>query len=278
VNVLVGSLQVLTGSIVLFPAYFSVVPGFHPDLSRAQGSFEDPLVFALFLIASVAALPSVRTMISRTLFAALVVVGLLESGSRSGLLLGVPVTISVLLLTAKFRLSHVISLAALGGVFSYAVVLGLADKTLTRFETAQRSSNLRQEAYSYIGSHLGEYLITGGGYASSFALKNSGTIRSSLENGYLMLAVDIGIIAALVYLFVQLRVVSQSLASRQSLPSALGAIAAIGMASTFSSIATRSSALVVVWMAVCMAMLGRSCSCQPHEPELPPLRADTRTL
>ena len=62
-----------------------------------------------------------------------------------------------------------------------------------RFANDAGSNADRQAAYGYLFSHLGEYLFLGGGFGSSFSLKNSQVIPSSFENAYAMLVVDIGL-------------------------------------------------------------------------------------
>jgi hypothetical protein len=247
-NSLLSIGQVLAGEVWPYTRYREMYQAdFKQGAVRTSGTTDHPLVLSLLLATSLPLVVAVRRVLLTYLLAVLIVVGLLQSGSRAGLVLAVLGFSAAVLMSGKPQprlLALYVATAASGA----ALFLGsLGRNVAERFVYDSGSTSDRADAYEYLVAHLGEYLFFGGGYGSSFALKNTRVIPSSFENAYVMLAVDVGLIAALTFLVVQLSVLRRGW--RLGVPRYVlwSAVTAMVTSATFSSFAVTSASMVLVW-------------------------------
>jgi hypothetical protein len=270
-NVALSGLQVWLERVWPFDTFRRAYQSdFKEGADRTSGSLDHPLVLSLLLVV---ALPIAVTA-SRQLYAyamtTLLFIGLLQSGSRAGLVLGILAIVPALIARRGNRVTNVLGLLGVAAVLSALLVSGAGQTVLERFQQDAGSTALRSEAYSFFADNWASYVFTGGGYASSFDLKDSGALQSSLENAYIMLAVDAGIVAALVFTMMLLSIAIRSVVHHGVTGRSCAALAGLTCAATFSSFMVQSAAMVIVLapLALCLAdSIERGAKGADHPPD-----------
>jgi hypothetical protein len=249
-------LQVLLDRVWPFDPYRRAYqPDFKEGADRTSGSLDHPLVLSLLLVIALPIAVTLTRRVHAYALTTLLFVGLLQSGSRAGLVVGCAAVVAVLLLQRGRRGDSMVILAGVGILFAALLFSGLGSNVLRRFGQEAESTALRTEAYSFFADNWSSFLVAGGGYASSFDLKDSGALQSSLENAYVMLAVDAGIVAAAAFAVTMLVIVARSIVSHGFSARVGATLAGLTCAATFSSFMVQSAALILVLspLALCLA-------------------------
>lgn len=221
--------------------------------SRAVGTLDSPLDLSFLLVVTFPLTFQLRRPGLKVGSAVLVVLGVLLTQSRSGLV-ALAVLGIVMLLGARIS---VVAKAGLVLVVSGAVagLLGssIASNALLRFSDDNGSDLARSRAYSYFFDNLTHIPALGNGFGASLALKNGGVLQSSFENGYAMFAFDSGLVLLGILIVVLFRLLFVQTSRTRSLFACLPGLAAIALAATYSGIMTQSAASWIFWLAIGLA-------------------------
>jgi hypothetical protein len=254
-NALLSITQSLLGEVWPYTHFREMYQAdFIPGADRTSGTTDHPLVLSLLLAGSLPLVVMIRRVLISYSLAVLLIVGLLQSGSRAGLVIGVVGYSAALLMTgrANLRSVGVYLVTAATGLILYASTVG--QHVAERFANDAGSNADREAAYAYLFSHLGQYFFVGGGYGSSFGLKNSQVISSSFENAYAMLVVDLGLVAAGAFVLVQILLLRRGWRRGAPRPLLWSALTTMAVAATFSSFAVTSACMVLVWAPIAVVM------------------------
>jgi hypothetical protein len=247
-NALLSIVQSLVGDTWPYTAFREMYqPAFKPGADRTTGTTDHPLVLALLLAASLPITVLIRRLWVSYVLAILLFVGLLLSGSRAGLVMGTLGFSAAMLFSSRVTPQRILlyALSATTGIVLYFSAAGAT--VVDRFANDVASAATRSTAYAYVWEHLREFLFLGGGYGSSFSLKDNRIIPSSIENGYAILLVDIGLVAAGVFLLVQLAILWRGWKGAAPRAFIWSSATAMATAATFSSFAVTSACGVLVW-------------------------------
>lgn len=212
--------------------------------TRPLGTFDSPLDLGLAVALVIPLLVSIRSATLRYVCALLLVVAVVLSESRTPTILAVVGLAYLILSSMKSIRSLVAMLVVLGigaaVVTSLPILGGLAE----RFTGDDgNSSAARSVATDYIFQNITSVVLFGNGWGSSYQLKGT-LLETSLENGYAILAFDLGGISVLILLVAQLLIAL----GRRGRPGAwLGALFAIAGGFTYSGITTMSAISIVMW-------------------------------
>ncbi|GGF12869.1 hypothetical protein [Subtercola lobariae] len=223
-------------------------------VTRALGTFDDPLTLALFLAACIPLLASIKR---PSLQLALVVIffsGILLTSSRTSLFLAL---LGVIYLMVRTRTSFTARLAiGVGAVVLVVIVFttSIGTSVLTRLTTDDGgSSGARNDAWSLFFQIAHQFTIFGGGITSSYTVGLNGGLATSFESAIIMYSIDFGILFAVVY-FGVLAVLSLRGLGKGHLPGAgLSAAFVVGAVQTFSSVGSGTAAGMFMWMFAAIA-------------------------
>ncbi|WP_147332021.1 O-antigen ligase family protein [Geodermatophilus marinus] len=254
VNGLLSIVQSVLGEVWPFAGFRALYQvDFRDGAERTSGTLDHPLVLSLLMVAALPLAMVLRGHWVRLGAITVLLIGLLQSGSRAGALLGLIGLLGGAMVSRQSLNRKLAQVIGIVGTASALLLAGAGEVVISRFVDDDGSTSLRQEAYAYFWENLSDILFVGGGYASSFDLKDRGLIPSSFENGYVMLATDMGLMAAASFLGVQVGLLV--VAWRRAVPRAVlvGAAATMACAATFSSFQVLSAAMIIVWAPIAVA-------------------------
>ena len=231
--------QWLAGSNLPWAAVAGIQPG-----SRPVGTFDSPLDLGLAAAIAIPLLVTVRSPLPRYVALVLLLAAVVLSESRTPTIMAVVATIIILVLAIR-SLRSLITMVIVVGVGIVAFInLPVLDGLVERFSGDDGSSSAaRSVATEYILENIGSVVVFGNGWGSSYAMKGT-VLETSLENGYAILAFDLGGLAVIALLAAQLLIWF----SRRGMPGAwLAAFFAVLGGFTYSGITTMSAISMVIW-------------------------------
>jgi len=276
---LMGALQLYTQSPLVFTSKYGDQVWMEAMISegRVMGTLDHPLVLALFLLICIPLVFSFKNVYLRAGSAAILMIGILLTQSRLAAVAGAVMLVILFFLSAASRRARIVIVAVIG-VALVAVALSPIGQTLIgRFQNDQGSNTRRFVALDLFGSVWSQHILSGDGFGSSYLLTEGAALKSSLENPVLMMAVDIGLVWAIIWVSLQIWVVlglgslvpsrrRRGVHAVQALPGAwrdtlhlqFAAVAALLFTQSFSSTATESASSMLVWFALALFAVART--------------------
>lgn len=215
-----------------------------PVLTRPLGTFDSPLDLALACAIAIPLMTNIRTPAFRYGGGLLLLAATVLSESRTPTAIAAAGFLYLIIRSfASGRAVIAVTSVAAIGIYlalTFPVLSGLVERI-----TGDDGNSLaaRSVATEYILSHLSEVLWVGNGWGSSYALKGS-ELATSLENGYAILAFDLGALAVAALFLTQLRVALGRGAVESSW---FAGIAAISGGFIYSGITTMSAISLITW-------------------------------
>ncbi len=261
--------QWVTGSILLFEDRHATRYWFDEDFERWMGTTDHPLTLSLLLCVTAPLLVGLRRASVQLPLLALMGAGVVITQSRTGVVVIALVGVWVVLRAKVAAHVRLLSLCALTGGVAAFLASGLVEGVAARFADDTGSAGARTDAFGFFAQTWQDYLVVGHGLTSSYQVAAVGGLRTSLESSFLMYAVDIGIVFAVLYFGAQAVLVGQAWAGRESLPGArVAALVALLLPHTYSALAARSAVGTVLWFALA---LGAAQATPARSPERVPV-------
>lgn len=219
----------------------------HIKFLRSSGSFDHPLILGLFLLAVLVVYSSQKTKNIGFLFTSAIVVGTLLTQSRTFIAL---VAFLILFNSMKARNSNLKFILFIALLLLLAFSLSrsiLVDGIRGRYSNDYNSTSLRLQALDYVYRNPELFSLFGKGYGSSFESQISGAIGSSLESGWLMLAIDFGVLWIICFTVLLVNRIKPLESRTKFFCLILGA-----STFTFSSVAAPGPCLAILFMALAL--------------------------
>ncbi|MFJ4209293.1 hypothetical protein ACIPY2_12630 [Paenarthrobacter sp. NPDC089675] len=250
-----AQVQVATGQPIVWQEAFSRIwlEGSKTELGAAIGTFGHGIQVGVFFAAVMPLLSLIPSLILRYSIAAVILATVPLAYGRMGLIL--TIVGFVFLITVGSR--HIIRSLFFGAAAVVALLLSIQSvaggKLLLKFEDDNGSAALRVAAFDWFWAHTDEFLV--GGYPGNRDLKGVGTLGSSLENGYFMVALMFGIVAALalVAFMVFMLAGQMKLKERLSWPGVASAAMIVVSINGYSSIGGNSIDVHLFWFVLAMS-------------------------
>ncbi|MFE4196033.1 hypothetical protein ACFRJ9_09230 [Paenarthrobacter sp. NPDC056912] len=265
-----AQIQVATGRPIVWESDFSRIwlSGTRSELGAAIGTFGHGIQVGVFFAALMPLLALIPSLLLRYALAAALLVTVPLAYGRMGLILSV--IGFVFLVTVGSR--HVIRSLLFGTAAITGLLLSIqgvaGEKLLLKFEDDNGSAALRVAAFDWFWAHTDEFLV--GGYLGSRDLKGEGTLGSSLENGYFMLAIMFGILVVLAFIAFMLCLLfgQIDIKERHSWPGVASAALILVSINGYSSIGANSIDIHLFWFVLAMAgfLSQRKPSPSPNSP------------
>ncbi|MBX9246701.1 O-antigen ligase family protein [Actinotalea ferrariae] len=248
--------QWLAGSVLIYQAshetrWWFVREGF----DRWMATFDHPLILSMFLCVVAPLIVGLRRARMQLALVVLFTAGVTITQSRSGVVVVAVVAVWVVLRSRAPAHVRLLSLCLLAigaaALLSSSLVEGVGE----RFADDTGSTGARTDALSFFGRTWQDYLVVGYGLTSSYGIAADSGLVASLENSFLMYAVDMGLVFAVLYFGAQAVLVARAWSSSGHLPGARqGALIAFLLPLTFSALAARSAAGTVLWVALALGV------------------------
>lgn len=266
--------QVATGKPIVWESDFSRIwlSGRVSELGAAIGTFGHGIQVGVFFAAVMPLLALIKSMLLRFALAAVLLVTVPLAYGRMGLILTVVGFVFLVIIGGRKVLRSIL-LAAVVLVALVVSIQGVAgEKLLRKFEDDNGSAALRVAAFDWFWEHTAEFFA--GGYPGSRDLKGVGTLGSSLENGYFMMALMFGILAVVAFfIFMMCLFFGQiHIRKRDSWPGVAAAALIIVAINGYSSIGGNSIDIHLFWFVLAMASYRSTRTPQVKED---PLRASS---
>jgi hypothetical protein len=134
------------------------------------------------------------------------------------------------------------------------------------------SSQARALALEYFLSSWSDYAVAGQGIGSSHRVAVQAGLETSFENPLMMYGIDFGLLFAFLY-FGSMVVLVLRNGFRNGYPGlALAGVMALVIPQTYSSLATRSAAGIVVWTVLAMVVIASDEARERVRPQRPPVQ------
>lgn len=252
VSVVVAIIQWSVKDTVFYAAQFAETYWFDARYDRWMGTFDQPLALSLVVCVITPLLTAVTRWWIRVPLLALMVMGALVSQSRLGIALVVLAAVYVVIATATTPARRAVGVLVTAGAVVGLAFTPIAAGVLGRLENDTGSTHARELAISFFLSDWPQFFLVGQGISSSYRVASAAGLGTSLESSILMYAIDIGIVfsvlyfGAMVYLLIRYR---RSTAIRGI---QVAGVLAFIIPMTYSALATRSVAGILVWSLLAM--------------------------
>lgn len=252
---LVALAQWLTKSVLFYEQGFARQYWFNPDDNRWMGTLDQPLALSFVLSAIAPLLVGLRNAWLQLSLLVLFAVGVLVSQSRVGILVFAVITVYVVVRSRTRFVLKAFMMLALGAagylIFASSLVAGIQ----SRFADDTGSTAARQAAIGFFVDSWRQYLLAGDGISSSYQVGQAAGLGTSLESSILMYAIDIGIFFALLYFGAMGVIVLRAIWIQRAPGLVLAGILVVLIPQTYSALATRSVAGILVWTILAMVVV-----------------------
>ncbi|MDK1360189.1 hypothetical protein QNO00_07895 [Arthrobacter sp. zg-Y1219] len=242
-----AAVQVTLKRTILYEDQFARFHWFSADrFSRGLGTLDSALDLSFLLVIAIPLCLLLRRASVRLIAATVLTVGVFTTQSRMGVVLALFALVFVIV---KGQNAKVRILAATGMTVAMGFILSssVGQNFLDRAQNASGSTSRRMEALEFIIENVFKNTVLGKGLNSSYGLRQSSILGSSLENGWAMYAYDFGWVAAGLYLVLLLSVIISGLRNGAWTASIMVALAVI-MVSGYSSIMTQGASSVITFL------------------------------
>lgn len=222
------------------------------DSNRWMGTFDHPLVLSFYLVVALFLLAGVRRWWLVIALAGAIIAGIVVTQSRVGVGFGTMALVYLVVRSpiSRFGKAVLVGLLALGATI--AVREGVLDLVLDRVRDDSGSSDARSLAYNYFVDNANNFIWLGEGLNGSFAVSSDAGLPSSFESAVLMYAIDIGLVATLMYFGVMVAIMVRSLSAVR--PGVAGAaVATVIIPQTFSALSGSTAAPMALWVVMALA-------------------------
>ncbi|WP_129358521.1 MULTISPECIES: hypothetical protein [Micrococcaceae] len=225
------------------------------EIGRSQGFVETGLDFTALCAFMVALTYFIRNPILRWAFIGLYLYGALLGNGRASMLAAVITAVAVILAGKDRILTKLVGLVLMVGTFVWMLGTEVGQALTTKIEDDGGSSELRKQAYVWAESHW--HLFTFTGYPGNRDFRGSGVLGSSLENAYLIVGADYGLITAAVLLVLQIFLAVRNMRNAAGVVMVLGALDMIANNLTNSGFTSNQVGAYLTWIALGFATIGK---------------------
>ncbi|KQR02302.1 hypothetical protein ASF72_11870 [Arthrobacter sp. Leaf141] len=251
----VALLQWLTHSPLVYEQGFSKQYWYKPENNRWMGTLDQPLALSLVIVAVAPLVAGLKRNLVQLVLLVLMIVGILITQSRAGLVVLAACVAVVVLFARRPAWLKGILLALIAAAAILITTSPLIEGVVGRIEDDTGSTEARALSLQYFFNHWGDYAIAGQGSGASYRVAVQGGLETSFENPLLMYSVDFGIAFAVLYFGTMVALLLRHGLHHRVRGLTLAAILVIAVPQTYSSLATRSVAGILVWTVLAMLVM-----------------------
>ncbi|OFI38950.1 hypothetical protein BIU82_16740 [Arthrobacter sp. SW1] len=255
VTCVIALVQWLSHSVLFYEEGFLTQYWFNPDTDRWMGTLDQPLALSLAICVAAPLVAGLKYNSLQAVLLLLMIAGVLVTQSRVGLFV-VGFSVVAVVLFAKRRVwVKIVFLAVLAVATWFIVQSPLVAGVAQRLEDDTGSAEARARALEYFVAHWSDYFIAGQGIGASYRVAVQGGLQTSFENPLVMYSIDFGIVFAVLYFAVMGYLVLKHAPRHHFRGLTLAGLLAIAVPQTYSSLATRSAAAILIWTVFAMLVM-----------------------
>jgi hypothetical protein len=275
---IVAAVQWLTGRVLFYESGFSTQYWFARDSGRWMATLDQPLALSLVICVAAPLVAGLKRHWLQAALLALMAVGMLVSQSRVGLGALAVAVVAVLLVTRRAAWVNAAMLLVVAGTAAAIMASPLVAGVAARVADDTGSTQARGLALDYFLGRWSEFAVAGQGIGSSYRVAVQAGLETSFENPILMYGIDFGLLFSFLY-FGSMAVLVLRNGIGNGYPGlALAGVMAVVIPQTYSSLATRSAAGIVVWTVLAMMVIARDEAKERARPERAPATAPAADL
>lgn len=214
--------------------------------SRGLGTLDSALDLSFLLVISIPLCLLLRNASLRLIAASVLTVGVFTTQSRMGVALSI-LALAFVIVKGQSVKARIVAGTGMTVALGFILSSSFGQNFLSRAQNASGSTSRRMEAFEFIVENVSNNALLGKGLNSSYGIRQSSILGSSLENGWAMYAYDFGWVAAGLYFVLLVSVVITGLCNRVWTMSLIAVLALI-MVSGYSSIMTQGASSVLTFL------------------------------
>ncbi|MCU1549208.1 MAG: O-antigen ligase like rane protein [Arthrobacter sp.] len=262
--------QWLTGNVLFYESGFRTQYWFGRNSGRWMATLDQVLALSLVICVAAPLVAGLKRLWLQVALLALMAVGMLICQSRVGLAALAVVTVATLLWARRPGWVKVATLLPMAGAAAAIMASPLVAGVAGRVADDSGSGQARGLALDYFLSRWNDYAVAGLGIGSSYRVAVQAGLETSFENPILMYSIDFGLLFAFLYFGSMVVLVVRS-GFRNGYPGLpLAGVMAVVIPQTYSSLATRSAAGIVVWTVLAMVVIATDEARERARPERRP--------
>ena len=250
----VATAQWLTGRVLFYESGFKTQYWFARDYGRWMGTLDQPLALSLVIAVVAPLVAGLTRQWLQAVLLGLMAVAVLISQSRVGLVaLAVAIAMVVVFVRRPVWVKTVM-LVVMAGAGAAILASPLVAGVAARVANDTGSSAARGIALDYFLGRWNDFAVAGQGIGSSYRVAGQAGLQSSFENPTLMYGIDFGLLFAVLYFGSMAVLVFRGMRTGYA-GLTLAGIMALVIPQTYSSLATRSAAGIIIWTVLAMVVI-----------------------
>lgn len=250
----IAVVQWMTGDVLFYKSGFSTQYWFGRNSGRWMATLDQVLALSLVICVAAPLVAGLKRLWLQAALLALMAVGMLISQSRVGLAALAVATVATLLFARRPVWVKVATLVPMAGAAAAIMASPLVAGVAGRVADDSGSAQARGLALDFFLSRWNDFAVAGQGIGSSYRVAFQAGLETSLENPFLMYGIDFGLLFAFLYFGSMVVLVLRGF--RNGYPGLpLAGVMALVIPQTYSSLATRSAAGLVVWTVLAMVVI-----------------------
>lgn len=261
---LVALVQWLSHDVLFYEEGYLTQYWFSPETSRWMGTLDQPLALSLAISVTAPLVAGLRRYTLQIGLLVLMTIGVLITQSRVGLFALAISVIAVVLFDKRRAWLKVTLLAVFAAAAAAMVASPLFSGVAARLADDTGSTQARANAMEYFLTHWSEYAVAGQGIGASYRVAVQGGLQTSFENALAMYGIDFGIVFAFLYFACMAFLVFRNAPRQHYRGLTLAGLFALVVPQTYSSLATRSAAAIIVWTVLAMIVMAGDAAVRGH--------------
>lgn len=254
--------QSAVGSFVFWPTYYAQFDYLTSDridrFDRWFGTTDSALALSLGVAVAGALSLSLRSSVLRLGLLVVYLLSMLVTQSRTAAAIMVAVILLSIVRARMAVWARALTGVALAVVGYLVLTSTLVAGLLGRVANDTGSTDARVRALAFFTAHWTEFVATGRGLTSNYDIARQAGLETSLENSYLMYAVDLGFILTTLYFGLQLALLLAYGRQRGLRGATLAGLIAAVLQYSSSAVAYSNFNGVLIWTALAIVVLARS--------------------
>jgi len=264
--------QWLAGHVLFYESGFSTQYWFERQSGRWMATLDQALALSMVICVAAPLVAGLKHQWLQAALLALMAVGVLISQSRVGLVALAVVAVAAVIFAPRRAWVKAGMLLTMAGIAAAIMASPLVAGVAARLADDTGSSRARALALEYFLSSWNDYAVAGRGIGSSHRVAVQAGLETSFENPLMMYGIDFGLLFAFLYFGSMVVLVLRNGFSHGYPGLTLAGVMALVIPQTYSSLATRSAAGIVVWTVLAMVVIASDEARERVRPQRPPVQ------
>lgn len=224
------------------------------EIGRSMGTLESGLEFTALCAIAIALVYWVRNSFLRIVLVLMYLYAAILGTGRASIAVGLVTAVLVIMFSRSLIVTKILGfiVGALGVAFLFSTEAG--QSLVSKINDDDGSTAKRMEALEWVSNNY--HLFIYSGYPGNRDLRSSGELSSSLENAYLTVGMQNGLLVMTILLILQLGIIVKHIKSLAGFVAALAPVGIILTNMTNTGFTTNSASAYMIWVALAFTSVG----------------------